>query len=111
MRNRRDDHRSDHTAKHADGAIDERLIDDEDRSPRAIEESAQQAFVEDQRSDPEAPTRVKRDLVADLGFEDPAHSRGSASERARAVEARPRSGGGGRGAVHADRSHSKGRKA
>jgi hypothetical protein len=52
MRNRRDDHRSDHTAKRPDGAIDERLIDDKDRSPRAIEESTQQAFVEDQRHAP-----------------------------------------------------------
>ena len=59
--------------------ITERLIDDGDRAPGAIAGAARQGFEEDQRNNPDHPTRIKRELTDAQGVDDPAHSRGRQS--------------------------------
>ncbi len=51
--------------------IDERLLDEGDRSPEGIEAAAEESFVRDQR-DPQHPSRVEREF----DVEDPSHSQG-----------------------------------
>jgi hypothetical protein len=77
MPGQNDRDRSRGNSSREDDPITERLIDDGDRSPRAIPAAAREAFDEDQRRDPESPTRIRREMSAERGIEDPAHSRGS----------------------------------
>lgn len=56
--------------------IDERMIDDTERSPDSMESAAEEAFVEDQREDPDHPSRRQRELDRRHGIENPSHSRG-----------------------------------
>jgi hypothetical protein len=82
-----------------DDPITERLIDEGDRSPRAISAAAREAFDEDQRRDPDSPTRIRREMAAERGIEDPAHSRGSRPGSAPATTPR-------RDEMHANRDRS-----
>ncbi len=54
--------------------IDERLLDEGERSPQSIEAAAEEGFIEDQREDPEHPSRIQREQRS--GIEDPSHSQG-----------------------------------
>ncbi len=54
--------------------IDERLIEGREESQQSIEAAAEEAFVEDQREDPEHPSRIQREQRS--GIEDPSHSQG-----------------------------------
>ncbi len=57
--------------------ITERLIDDGERAPEALTGAAEEAFERDQRTDPDHPTRIKREMTDARGIQDPAHSRGT----------------------------------
>ena len=85
----RDGDRSRRDASREDDPITERLVDEGDRSQRAIPAAAREAFDEDQRRDPESPTRVRREMTAERGIEDPAHSRGSRPGSSPASTPRP----------------------
>lgn len=54
--------------------IEERLIEGREESQQSIESAAEDAFVEDQREDPEHPSRIQREQRS--GIEDPSHSQG-----------------------------------
>jgi hypothetical protein len=56
--------------------IEERLLDEGDRSQGAMEAAAEDAFVQEQRDDPDHPARRQRELDREHGVEDPAHSQG-----------------------------------
>jgi hypothetical protein len=56
--------------------IEERFLDGGDRNPRSMEAAAEDAFVEDQRNDPDHPSRRQRELDAEHGVENPSHSQG-----------------------------------
>lgn len=60
--------------------IEERLIDDRQEGQQNLVDAANEAFVEDQRSD-DHPTRQKRQLAEERGVEDPSHSQGSPRDR------------------------------
>jgi hypothetical protein len=56
--------------------IEERLLDQGDRSQGSMEAAAEDAFVQDQRSNPGHPSRRQRELDQEQGVENPAHSQG-----------------------------------
>jgi hypothetical protein len=56
--------------------IEERLLDQGDRSQGSMEAAAEDAFVQDQRSNPDHPSRRQRELDQEHGIENPAHSQG-----------------------------------
>jgi hypothetical protein len=55
--------------------IEERLLDEGDRSQVSMEATADGAFVQDQR-DPDHPSRRQRELDREHGIENPSHSQG-----------------------------------
>lgn len=54
--------------------IEERLIEGREESQQSIEAAADEAFVEDQRENPDHPTRIQREQRS--GIDDPSHSQG-----------------------------------
>jgi hypothetical protein len=56
--------------------IEERMLDEGDRDPRSMEAAADEAFVEDQRNNPNHPSRRQRELDREHGIENPSHSQG-----------------------------------
>jgi hypothetical protein len=56
--------------------IEERLLDEGDRSPRSMEAAADDAFVAGQRRNPDHPSRRQRELDEEHGIENPSHSQG-----------------------------------
>ncbi len=52
--------------------IEERLLEGREESQQSIEAAAEEAFVEDQRENPDHPTRIRRQFEV----EDPSHSQG-----------------------------------
>jgi hypothetical protein len=56
--------------------IEERMLDRGERDPRAMEAAADEAFVEDQRENPDHPARRQREMDRQHGVENPAHSEG-----------------------------------
>lgn len=56
--------------------IEERMLDEGDRDPRSMEAAADEAFVEDQRNNPDHPSRRQRELDREHGIENPSHSQG-----------------------------------
>jgi len=57
-------------------AIEERMLNEGDRDPRSMEAAAEDAFVEDQRENPDHPSRRQRELDREHGVENPSHSQG-----------------------------------
>jgi len=57
-------------------AIEERMLNQGDRDPRGMEAAAEDAFVEDQRENPDHPSRRQRELDREHGVENPSHSQG-----------------------------------
>jgi hypothetical protein len=56
--------------------IEERLLDEGDRSPESMEAAAEDAFDRDQRENPDHPSRRQRELDREHGIENPSHSQG-----------------------------------
>lgn len=56
--------------------IEERLLDEGDRDPRSMEAAADDAFVADQRRNPDHPSRRQRELEEEHDVENPSHSQG-----------------------------------
>jgi hypothetical protein len=75
---RRNDDISDST-RQASGEsreIEERFLDNGDQDPRSMEAAADDAFVADQRRNPDHPSRRQRELDEEHGIENPSHSQG-----------------------------------
>ena len=58
-----------------DDPIEERLAEGDARTERDIRDAAEEAFVEDQRKNPDHPANRRRTESGDT--EDPVHSKGS----------------------------------